>query len=209
VSETPDPKLTEKQQRVMEAALEVFAERGFHGSSTSEIAKRAGVAEGTLFKQYKSKKEILLGALGGVFARAVAPMLLSEVRAIMRAPHATPEDFLRALYSNRLEFVRNHDRVVRIAMQEIPFHPEVRELMKETVLKQIAPDAIEIVRRFQSEGKIRAGDPGALVRLVVGTFLSYAVMRILVAPERAWNDAEEIELMVKVLAQGLAPDRAS
>jgi AcrR family transcriptional regulator len=209
VSETPDPKLTEKQQRVMEAALEVFAERGFHGSSTSEIAKRAGVAEGTLFKQFKSKKEILLGALSGVFARAVAPMLLSEVRAIMRAPHATPEDFLRALYSNRLEFVRNHDRVVRIAMQEIPFHPEVRELMKETVLKQIAPDATALVLRFQGEGKIRAGDPGSLVRLVVGAFLSYAVTRILVAPERAWDDAAEIELMVKVLAQGLAPDRAA
>lgn len=208
MSDVPDPKLTEKQQRVMEAALEVFAERGFHGASTSEIAKRAGVAEGTLFKQYKSKKEILLGALGGVFARAVAPMLLSEVRDILRAPHAAPEDFLRALYANRLEFVRNHDRVVRIAMQEIPFHPEVRELMKKTVLEQIAPDAVALVTRFQREGKVRAGDPGSLVRIVVGTFFTYAVTRILVSPERAWDDDAELELMVKVLAQGLAPERS-
>ena len=40
---------TEKQRRILEAAVEVFAERGFAGTPTAEIAKRAGVAEGTIF----------------------------------------------------------------------------------------------------------------------------------------------------------------
>src|SRR5690242_17037548 len=55
-----DVNLTEKQRRVIRAAVEVFAEKGFSAATTQEIAKRAKVAEGTLFKFYKSKKDMLL-----------------------------------------------------------------------------------------------------------------------------------------------------
>lgn len=51
-----DVKLSEKQIKILEAAIEIFAEKGYASTSTSEIAKRAGVAEGTIFRHYKTKK---------------------------------------------------------------------------------------------------------------------------------------------------------
>ena len=97
MSEGDSPELTDKQRRVLDAAMEVFAERGYAGASTAEIAKRAGVAEGTVFKTYKTKKDLLLGIVAPMFARTVAPLLLDEVKQVLVAPHATFEDFLRAL----------------------------------------------------------------------------------------------------------------
>lgn len=198
--------LTDKQRRVLAAAMEVFAERGYAAASTAEIARRAGVAEGTVFKTYKTKKDLLLGVVAPFFARTIAPALLQEVIDVMRAPHATVEDFLRALYANRLAFIRRHERVVRIAMQELPFHDEVRALGKQVLGETVLPHALATVERFQRLGQIRTdADPTSVVRLAVGTFMTYTVTRVLLLPERTWDDAREIDLMVHVVARGLRP----
>lgn len=50
---------TDKRSALLQAALELFAENGFNGSPTALIAKRAGVASGTLFFHFKSKEELI------------------------------------------------------------------------------------------------------------------------------------------------------
>ena len=49
----------EKKQNILDASLKLFVERGFHGTSTAEIAKKAGVATGTLFHYFKTKEELI------------------------------------------------------------------------------------------------------------------------------------------------------
>lgn len=51
--------LKEKERKIMDAALKLFVERGFHGTSTAEIARTAGVATGTLFHYFKTKEELI------------------------------------------------------------------------------------------------------------------------------------------------------
>ena len=51
--------MNEKKQCILDASLKLFVDNGFHGTSTSEIAKTAGVATGTLFHYFKTKKELI------------------------------------------------------------------------------------------------------------------------------------------------------
>ena len=51
--------LKEKEQRILDVSLRLFVRRGFHGTSTAEIAKTAGVATGTLFHYFKTKEELI------------------------------------------------------------------------------------------------------------------------------------------------------
>ncbi|MGB9979725.1 TetR/AcrR family transcriptional regulator [Methanobacterium sp.] len=51
--------MTEKEQKLLDAALKLFVEKGFHGTSTAEITKTAGVATGTLFHYFKTKEELI------------------------------------------------------------------------------------------------------------------------------------------------------
>jgi AcrR family transcriptional regulator len=51
--------MNEKEQNILDAATILFVERGFHGTSTAEIAKTAGVATGTLFHYFKTKEELI------------------------------------------------------------------------------------------------------------------------------------------------------
>lgn len=51
--------MTEKQEKILFTALELFAVEGFSATSTSKIAKKAGVSEGLIFKHYGNKKNLL------------------------------------------------------------------------------------------------------------------------------------------------------
>jgi len=198
---------TEKQRRILQAAVDVFAEKGFAGTPTAEIAKRAGVAEGTIFKHYKTKKDLLLGVVAPLFAKLIVPRVIAPVREILRAPWGSLEDLLRALARERVAFVREHQRTVRIVVQEISFHPELRDLFARTIAPLVHDDAVALIRRLQAEGRVRAGDPLSIIRLVVGTLLTFAATRFVIFPDRDWDDDAEVELMVAVLAAGLAPPR--
>jgi TetR/AcrR family transcriptional regulator, fatty acid metabolism regulator protein len=58
---------SEKYQRILDAAVEVIAERGYFKSPVSAIAKRAGVADGTVYLYFKSKDEVLRTAIDETF----------------------------------------------------------------------------------------------------------------------------------------------
>lgn len=112
--------MTEKQMRILEAAVEVFAEKGFASSSTQEIAKKAKVAEGTIFRHFKTKKDLLLSIVAPLMAQFIAPFVLKDVYPILNSRYERYEDFVRALFLNRLQFVRQNRAVLKILLQEIP-----------------------------------------------------------------------------------------
>ncbi len=197
---------TEKQRRILLAATEVFAERGFAGTPTAEIAKRAGVAEGTIFKHYKTKKDLLIGVVGPMLFRVVAPKQLESVRQIFAHPYERFDELVRALYVDRVDFLRAHKNAVRILVQEIAFHPELRALAQETVGAAILGEAAAAVRRFQARGQLVVAEPTSVVRLLMGTMITYAMVRFIALPDRAWDDDAEIELMIRFVTKGLAPD---
>jgi TetR/AcrR family fatty acid metabolism transcriptional regulator len=60
---------SEKYQRILDAAVEVIAERGYFSSPVSAIAKRAGVADGTIYLYFKSKDDVLRTAIDTTFAK--------------------------------------------------------------------------------------------------------------------------------------------
>ena len=65
----------EKKEKILRAGYEIFCEKGYHNTNTAEIAKRAGVATGSVYSYYKDKKSIFLDILdlysedimGGIF----------------------------------------------------------------------------------------------------------------------------------------------
>ncbi|HET7657090.1 MAG TPA: helix-turn-helix domain-containing protein, partial [Bacillales bacterium] len=78
-----EEELTEKQWRILESATKVFAEKGFEKSRTADIAKAAGVAEGTIFRYFKSKKDLLLGLVVPLITKFFRPLAFRSVEKIM------------------------------------------------------------------------------------------------------------------------------
>src|ERR1700751_533696 len=57
----------ERKDDVLDAALVEFAERGFEGTSTEDIARRAGISQPYLFRLFGTKKELFIATVGGCF----------------------------------------------------------------------------------------------------------------------------------------------
>jgi AcrR family transcriptional regulator len=55
--------MTEKQEQIVKAALTLFAQEGFHATSTSKVAKAAGVSEGLIFRHFGNKEGLLQAIL--------------------------------------------------------------------------------------------------------------------------------------------------
>ena len=62
---------SDKHQRILDAAIEVIAEHGFFHSRVSEIADRAGVADGTIYLYFKNKDELLMAAIDSAFHKFI------------------------------------------------------------------------------------------------------------------------------------------
>ena len=69
--------ITPKQRAILQASLDLFAEKGFDQTSTSDIAQRAGVAEGTVYRRYKTKAALRDAILAPIAAHIV-PILASD-----------------------------------------------------------------------------------------------------------------------------------
>lgn len=106
-----------KHERIFAAAAELFAERGFEATTTQEVADRAGVAAGTVFRYAASKSEMLLMVYNHMFREAVAQgvgaaakhadasdAVETMVAAVFDASMASPEN--SAAYQRELLFGR-------------------------------------------------------------------------------------------------------
>lgn len=204
MSESQKP-LTEKQQRVLDAALEMFASRGYAGVATNEIAKKAGVAEGTIFKTWKTKKDLLIAVVAPLFFQLMAPRLIGDLKAIIDKPWPDAEAMLRALLKDRMQFVREHQLILRVVVQELPFHDEVRELAKKTVQRELWPTLDAAWDRLRQQGKVVDVPTHVIMRNVIGSIGAWIFTRVVLAPEHPWDDRAEEDAVIRLLLHGIQP----
>ena len=193
-------------ERILRAAIDVIAERGFRGAATSEIARRAGVAEGTIFRHFKTKQVLLTHIVEPFVQRVLAPLALRDVQRLLGDDYPSFADFLRAFTRNRLDVARASLPILRIILQEVPLNPELQAMMVRHIGAQLFPQMLAIIRRHQVRGELRDDPPEAILRVTISAFGGYVITRHMLLPDRAWDDDAEIERMIRVIVRGFAPD---
>ena len=140
----------QRRQDILEAALKIFAQKGYNGSTTAEIACAAGVAEGTIFRHFTTKKDLLIAVL--------EPKVLDGLIQLDKEHREdTPTEFFRHFLRNRLELVKENNSLVRLMVAEAQYHSEVREALFRGILGQ----GISIIRPWFEKG-VERGDFRAL-----------------------------------------------
>lgn len=202
----PNRSMTDKQARIVAAAAEIFARKGFAAASTSEIAQQAGVAEGTIFRHYRTKKDLLLSIVAPVMSRVVAPFVIRDFGRVFEDRYDSFDQFLRAVIENRIIFLKKHMSILKIFVQEVPFHPDLQEQFQKVVLKQVLSRMTIIVDRFREEGKLIDLPSTTIIRLAVSTMIGYVIVRALYGEQEGaqWDDEMERQATIDFIMRGLA-----
>ena len=79
------------RDRILKAAAEVFAERGYEGAAVSDIARRAGFTTGAIYGRFRDKAELLLEVVRGVLESQQDAALLAALRALVADAQARGE----------------------------------------------------------------------------------------------------------------------
>ena len=105
-------KSPDKDQRILEVATKVFAEQGFYGAETQQIADLADVGKGTVYRYYRSKEELFL---------AVADAGMRKLEAHIHAAIDSVDDAIDLIQTAGrayAEFFQRHPELVEILIQE-------------------------------------------------------------------------------------------
>lgn len=199
-----EDKMTDKQIKILKAAIETFSEKGFAATSTNEIAQKAGVAEGTIFRHYKTKKDLLISIVAPLITKIITPIALKDFNKVLEATYPQYEDFLRAVIQNRLKFAKKNLSLIKILLQEIPFHPELQAQFKEHVAKKVLGRFEKMVEYFQEKGDLHSIPTYTVIRFTVSAIMGFIIARVLLVPELEWDDELETELSIDLIMHGLS-----
>jgi AcrR family transcriptional regulator len=200
--------LPEKERKILQAAIGVFSEKGFSASTTNEIAKNAGVAEGTIFRYYKTKKDILRAILIQAINLFSNKIVMVGVEKILEA--AENKDLytlLKDLLHDRLKLVETFFPMFRVILTEAIYHEDVRE----SIYKNISLKTIETVGVFQERmvkrGLIRSDISATeLLRSAFGSLAVLIGQKILMGDKFPVEKFEaEADIAIDILLNGLAP----
>jgi AcrR family transcriptional regulator len=191
----------QRRQDILEASLSIFAQKGYNGSTTAEIARLAGVAEGTIFRHFSTKKDLLIAVL--------EPKIIEGLIQLDKEHREdTPTEFFRYFMSNRLALIKENDSLIRLMFAEAQYHIEVREALFKGILGQ----GISIIKPWFEKG-VERGDFRALpflptIRSFMGMVMFYGLFgHVFLGLSSEKTEDEAVDHMLDLFLNGLAQEK--
>jgi len=117
-----------RRAQILEAAAQVFAQHGFRGATTRAIARAAGVAEGTIFRYFPTKRHLLLALFEAFVIRPIQQQLQT-------LETMEPREWLEAFLVERLTAMRARLPLMQALYQEIRTDEAVRQMFVEQIAR--------------------------------------------------------------------------
>jgi TetR/AcrR family fatty acid metabolism transcriptional regulator len=189
----------DKRRLILQAAVRVFARKGFHTCRVGDIAEEAGVAHGLLYHYFRSKDEVL----ECIFTETWAD-ILAAVKMVEETPEPARER-LAGIAKILLRAWRRDPDLVRVVVREIVRSPELQKRI--SVIHESFAAIERIVARAQADGEFRSDVDAKLASFVfygaLEEILTGWVLGTLEDGDEQLAAAERT--VVEIVAGGLAP----
>jgi AcrR family transcriptional regulator len=161
--------LEERRQAILEAALRVWAKRGFDGTSVAEVAREAGLTKGTLYLYFPTKQSLLEEALRRYSLRP-------DVEAGLERLRGQPlPDVVRGLVAVFWRGLEARRELAAVLLRELPNHPEEARRFLEQVVLPMNRLLAEYLRETLPAERLGRLDPLVAARSLLGMVLTFFV----------------------------------
>lgn len=157
----------EKEELILEAALEVFSQRGFHGSTIDQIAEVAGMSKPNLLYYFRTKEAMHRALIDRVLENWLEPLQAFDAE-------GDPEQEIKSYIRRKLEMAREFPRESRLFANEIlQGAPHIMAVL-EGPLKELVDEKADVIRAWIASGKVRDCDPHHMIFSIWSTTQHYA-----------------------------------
>lgn len=162
----------ERREQILDAAYKVFVQKGFAGATTAEIAGTAGIAEGTIYNYFDSKREL--------FTELVKDKLLSEslVEIIKQPDQFDLRSFL-TIIENRLNTFFDNDEILLLLLGELQRDDELQDKF----INNVTGPGIDMLQSFLSsmieQGVVRPLNAELVARILPAIMIGLTVLRVI------------------------------
>jgi AcrR family transcriptional regulator len=150
------------QQKLLNAAIEAFSENGFKGTSTRDIADRAGVHHPLITYHFRNKDQLWRAAADQIFRE----FNISLVKAIAEIPEIDPKARAEAFVRTYLHHARRQPALHKIILQEASYQSERLEWLIENHLKPLFEEVHKALTALQQIGVAPPGSAALLFNMI-------------------------------------------
>lgn len=185
-----------KYQQIIQAALEVIAENGYHASQVSKIAKKANVADGTIYLYFKNKEDILIS----VFRERMG-QFISKIESSIEEKETSSEKLKTLINMHYLQLTESPflARVTQLELRQSK--PELRREINK-VLKSYLNVIDSIIEQGIKEKEIRSDIHPRLIRQMIFGTIDETVTTWVMKSER-YELVDQTESVHSLLVHGL------
>lgn len=196
-----------KEQQILDAAIKLFSEKGFSAATTNEIAQEAGVAEGTIFRYFKTKKEILKQVMIRLLTVVADEVINVRIGKVIEDNKDKGErEILKALFKDRFDIIVNNWDMIKIVFTEMQYHEDLRDIL----IENFAVRGKQLMGGFYEEcvarGVFKNYDSTLVSRSFVGIFGIYMIQRQIAPELLIMEDDKQIDMMVDMILYGISND---
>ena len=157
----------EKQDVILEAALDVFSLHGFRGATIDQIAEAAGMSKPNLLYYFRRKEDIYKRLIAGMLDVWLAPLRHMD-------SDGDPIPEIRSYIRRKLEMSRDFPRQSRLFANEVlQGAPRIFDML-EGDLKTLVDEKAKVITGWMDEGKLNRADPYHLIFMIWATTQHYA-----------------------------------
>ena len=188
-----------RRNQILEAAAQVFAEKGFHRATTREIASTAGISEGTIYNYFDNKESLLIGIM---FRLAQLESLNDE---LLEALQGDVREFFITIFSQRSDRIQQGQEMLKAILPEVMVNPELREHFYRQFVLRIATLLEQYIQTRVELGHLQPVDAALVARAIQGMFVGMLILRILGDEPllTGWSDVPDV--LATMIFDGLSP----
>ncbi|WP_020593427.1 HTH-type transcriptional regulator RutR [Kiloniella laminariae] len=159
------------EEKIVEAALEIFATFGFRGTTIDQIAQKAEMSKPNLLYYFRRKEDIYISVLRRTLEEWLTPLTALN-------PKGDPLEEISKYTALKLEMSRKNPTASRLFANEI-LHgaPMIEDVLKGS-LKQLVDEKAAVIRNWVREGKLAQVDPYHLIFMIWATTQHYADFKV-------------------------------
>ncbi|MCR6514279.1 MAG: helix-turn-helix domain-containing protein [Clostridium chrysemydis] len=199
-----DTEMTEKKKNILKVSVELFAKNGYLNTSTREIASLAKVAEGTIFKHFGSKENLLLNNIMPFMINNLVPeFALDFAKDKLKNNNLSFDSFIYSVVKDRINFINNNLQMFEILVKEVSYNSVIFNKFLDAAKANIYPPFNAILNKYREEDILVDLSNGDIIRFILTNIAGYSVSKILLKDLKEFNDEEEIKKICLVLTKGL------